>query len=88
MCAYTPVTRPYMKKGYTAVRGKRAHGRTGKKAAVCAHSCDTAVREKRLLVRTGKNRGTTVQEKKLIIARPYREKVDMAVYTGEMLTRP
>ena len=39
MCVYTPVTRPYMKKGYTTVREKPWHGRTGKNAS-------TAVPEK------------------------------------------
>ena len=61
---------------------------------MCVHTCDTAVHEKgytavhekRLHGRTGKNRGTAVQGKKL--ARPYRKKVDTAVYTEEMLTRP
>ena len=53
---------------------------------VCVHTCDPAVHEKRIHGRTGKNRVTAVQEKKL--ARPYRKKVDTAVYTRKMLTRP
>ena len=53
---------------------------------MCVHTCDTAVHEKRIHGRRGKNRGTAVQEKKL--ARPYRKKVDTAVYTRKKLTRP
>ena len=53
---------------------------------MCVRTCDTAVQEKRLHDRTGKIRDTAAHGKKL--AWPYRKKVDTAVYTGKMLTRP
>ena len=43
-----------------------------KTGRLCLHTCGTAVHEKKIHGRTGKNRGTAVQEK--MLTRTYRQK--------------